>query len=175
MLRGRRKQKAILRARAEALAREPESSDKPHELLEVVSYLLGREKYGVESRFVREVCPLKEMTPLPGTPRFVLGIVNLRGQVLSVIDIRRLFDLPEEGLSDLDRIIVLQDNAMEFGILANAILGVVQVSPNELQPSLPTLTGIREEYLKGITRERMVILDGARLLSDQAIVVREEA
>ena len=123
---------------------------------------------------MREVCPMNELTPLPGTPPFVLGIVNVRGQVLSVIDIRKLFDLPQRGVGELDRIIVLQHGAMEFGILGNTILGVVQVPTDELQPSLPTLTGLRGEYLKGVTRDRMAILDAARLLSDENIVVREE-
>ena len=111
------------------------------ECLEVVSFMLGQEKYGVETRYVREVCPLNELTPLPGTPPFVLGIVNVRGQVLSVIDIRKLFDLPQKGVGDLDRVIVLQHGGMEFGILANSILGVVQVPTDDLQPSLPTLDG----------------------------------
>ena len=170
----REKTKAVLKARAEALARESDDGAGAREFLEVVSFLLGQEKYGVESRYVREVCPLNELTPLPGTPPFVLGIVNVRGKILSVIDIRKLFDLPQKGVGDLDRIIVLQHGEMEFGILGNSILGVVQVPTDELQPSLPTLTGLRGEYLKGVTPDRMAILDAARLLSDENIFVREE-
>jgi purine-binding chemotaxis protein CheW len=168
------KTRAILKARAEALARESDEGALARESLEVVSFLLGQEKYGVETRYVREVCPLNELTPLPGTPRFVLGVVNVRGQVLSVVDIGRLFDLPQRGVGDLDRIIVLQDGGMELGILGNSILGVVQVRTDELQPSLPTLTGLRGEYLRGVTPDRMAILDAARLLSDENIIVREE-
>jgi purine-binding chemotaxis protein CheW len=167
--------RAVLKARAEALARENDGGALAREYLEVVSFLLGQEKYGVESCYVREVCPLNELTPLPGTPPFVLGIVNVRGQVLSVIDIRKLFDLPQKGVGDLDRIIVLQHGGMELGILGNSIIGVVQVPTDELQPSLPTLTGLRGEYLKGVTPDRMAVLDAARLLSDENIIVREEA
>ena len=97
--------RAVLKARAEALARESDEGASARELLEVVSFLLGQEKYGVETRYVREVCPMNELTPLPGTPPFVLGVVNVRGQVLSVIDIGKLFDLPQRGVGDLDRII----------------------------------------------------------------------
>jgi purine-binding chemotaxis protein CheW len=63
---------------------------------------------------------------------------------------------------------------MEFGILADEILGVQDILLGDLQPSLPTLTGIREEYLKGITREHVVLLDADKLLSDKNIMVREE-
>jgi purine-binding chemotaxis protein CheW len=167
--------RAVLKARAEALARAGDENAGTRDVLEVVAFTLGQEKYGIETRYIREVCPLNELTPLPGAPVFVLGVVNVRGQVLSVIDIGKLFDLPQRGVADLDRILVLQDGGMEFGILGNSILGVVQVPTDELQPTLPTLTGLRGEYLKGVTPDRMAILDAARLLSDENIIVREEA
>jgi purine-binding chemotaxis protein CheW len=165
----------ILKARAAALAEEGHSGETAREYLDVLSFLLGQERYGVETRYVQEVCPLIELTLLPGTPAFVLGIVNVRGRVLSIIDIRKLFDLPQGGVSDLDRIIVLHHDGMEVGLLANSIIGVGQVPVDELQPSLPTLTGLRGDLLKGVMHDRMAILDAGRLLSDERIVVREEA
>ena len=165
----------ILKARAESLAQERDAGPDAREHLEVLSFLLGQEKYGVETRYVREVCPLNELTLLPGTPPFVLGIVNVRGRVLSVIDIRKLFDLPQKGVGDLDRIIILHHEGMELGLLGNSIIGVGKVPVDELQPSLPTLTGLRGALLKAVTRDRMAILDAARLLCDDRIIVREEA
>ena len=139
-----------------------------------MEFLLAYEKYGIESSYVREVYSLKELTPLPCTPLFVLGIINVRGQILSVIDIKKFFDLPEKGLADLNKVIILHSDSMEFGILADVMLGVRNVLLSELQPSLPTLTGIRQEYLKGITAERVVILDAEKLLSDKQIIIHEE-
>ncbi len=166
--------RGILKVRAEALARESETEKSSQGYLEVVEFLLAYERYGVESSYVREVYPLKEFTPLPCTPPFVLGVMNVRGQVLSVIDLKRLFDLPEKGLSDLNKVIIVHDDKMEFGILADAILGVRFVPLEEIHPPLPTLTGIREMYLKGVTRDRVVILDGGKLTSDKGIIVHEE-
>ncbi len=166
--------KQILRARAKALAREPEGEGAAQEALEIVEFLLAYERYGIESSYVREVYPLKAFTPLPCTPPFVLGIINVRGQILSVIDIKKVFDLPEKGLTDLNKVIILRGEKMEFGILADAILGVRSIPLEKIQPSLPTLTGIREEYLKGVTGERVVILDAEKLLSDKKILVHEE-
>jgi purine-binding chemotaxis protein CheW len=166
--------KKILKARAKVLAQEPKGEAVAEEYLEVVEFLLSYEKYGIESSYVREVYPMKELTLLPSTPSFVLGIINVRGQILSVIDLKKFFDLPGKGLTDLNKVIILHSDRMEFGILADGIMGVRDVSLNELQPSLPTLTGVREEYLKGVTRERMVILDAAKLLSDEKIIVHEE-
>lgn len=181
--------KKILKTRAKALAQEPKKVE-VEEYIEVIEFLLAYEKYGIESCYVREVYPLKELTPLPCTPPFVLGIINVRGRILSVIDIKKFFDLPEKGLTDLNKVIILHTDrpglsaaegpvlstteGMEFGILADVVLDVRNIMVSELQPSLPTLTGIREEYLKGVTRERAIILDAEKLLSDKNIVVHEE-
>src|SRR5450830_795585 len=164
----------ILRERALALAVEPDRTQTIDQSIEVVEFLLAHERYAVESSYVREVYPLENLTPLPCTPAFVLGIVNLRGEVISVIDMRKFFDLPQTGLSDLNKVIVLQSGSMVFGILADAILGVRYMAHAEIQPSLPTLTGIREKYLKGITPQRTVVLDAGKLLADEGIVVQEQ-
>jgi len=166
--------KKILKARAKALAQESKGKETAEIYIEVVEFLLAYEKYGIESSYVREIYPLKELTPMPCTPPFVLGVINVRGQILSVIDIKKFFDLPEKGLTDLNKVIILQSDRMEFGILADVVLGVRNVLLSELQPSLPTLTGIREDYLKGVTGEQVVILDAEKLLSDKKITVHEE-
>ena len=166
--------KRILKARAEVLARPPGQAEAAGERIEIVEFVLAYENYAVETRYVREVHPLENLTPLPCTPAFVLGIVNLRGEILSVIDLKKFFELPEKGLTDLNKVIVLEAENMLFGILADAVLGVRRVSVAEIQPSLPTLTGVREAYLKGVTAVRTVILDADKLLADERIVVREQ-
>jgi hypothetical protein len=93
----------ILRARARSLAIGSAKRVTPQSLsLEVVEFVLGPEHYGIESSHIREIHPLSEFTPLPCTPAFVLGLVNVRGQILSIINIKKLFDLPEKGLTDLN-------------------------------------------------------------------------
>ena len=166
--------KKILNARAKTLAREAKEKGAVEESIKVLEFQLSDEKYAIETGYIREVLPLKELTPLPCTPPFVLGIINVRGKILSVIDIKRFFELPEKGFTQLNRVIFLHSEGMEFGILADEILGVQDILLGDLQPSLPTLTGIREEYLKGITREHVVLLDADKLLSDKNIVVHEE-
>ena len=166
--------KRILRERALALAAEPGETQTLADSIEVVEFLLAHERYAVESSYVREVYPLENLTPLPCTPGFVLGIVNLRGEILSVIDLKKFFELPEKGLTDLNKVIVLQSGNMLFGILADVIAGVRRIPVSDIQPSLPTLTGVREEYLKGVTPGRTVILDAEKLLTDESIIVQEQ-
>jgi len=166
--------KGILHKRAKAMAKQTEPDQDAGQCLDILEFRLTYETYAIEMRWVVETYPLRELTPLPCTPSFVAGIINVRGRILSVLDIRKFFDLPEKGLTDLNKVIIVHDGGMEFGILADEILGTRSIPLAEVQPPLPTLTGIREEYLKGLTRERTAILDGKRLLGDKNIVVHEE-
>jgi len=165
---------SILRARAAILARDPAEEGTTAVYIEVLEFRLASELYGIETTHVSATVPLQELTPLPGTPPFVLGLINHRGQILSVIDLKKFFDLPDKGLTDLNKVIIVRSDEMEFGVLADEIIGVRQTRRDEIQPALPTLTGVREEYLLGVTRERTVLLDGRRLLADRSLVINDE-
>lgn len=164
----------ILEARARAAAR-PSVTPDDAERLEVLAFSLAGETYGVETCHVREVCPLKDLTAVPCTPPFVAGVMNLRGRIIAIIDLRRFFELPARGLTELNRVIVLTGGDNELGLLADSIDGVRSVASSDLQEGLPTLTGIRERFLKGITGRMLAVLDGARLLEDAALKVNEKA
>lgn len=164
----------ILRARAQALSRAPQAAAHAEASLEVLEFRLARETYAVETRYVVEVYPLKDLTPVPCTPPFILGIVNVRGRLTAVIDIKKFFGLPEQGLTDLHRVILVRGDDLEFGLLADVMLGVRSIALDTLQPALPTFTEIAAEYVKGLTAERLVLLDLPRIASDPRIVVHEE-
>ncbi|HEY4491452.1 MAG TPA: chemotaxis protein CheW [Acidobacteriota bacterium] len=166
--------KTILKTRAKELARKKQPVETAEESIELTEFMMAHEKYAIESSFVREVSPLRELTPVPCTPPFVLGIINVRGQILSVIDIRKFFELPEKGVTDLNKVIIIRDEKMEFGILADQIIGVRSVPVRVIQSSIPTFTGIRAEYLKGVAEGPVIILDTEKLLSDRRIVIDEE-
>lgn len=170
---GAAEKKSLLKARARALAREAGKVDAGQDHLEIVEFLLAGERYGIETSWVREIYPLRELVPVPGMPPFFLGITSVRGQILSVIDIKRFFDLPDKGLTELDKVIIVRSGEMELGIRADAVFGMRQVATDEIQPSLPTLTGIREKYLKGVTREAVALLDIQKLLADESLIVQE--
>jgi purine-binding chemotaxis protein CheW len=167
--------RAVLRTRARALAREPRRTALAQEFLEVVEFRLAAETYGLESAFIRETYPLKDFTPLPGVPSFVLGIVNVRGQILSVIDLKKFFDLPEQGLGQLNKLIILHNHQMEFGILADEIIGARSIALDTIQAAPPTLSGIGADYLRGVTVERVIILDAEKILNDEQIIVHQTA
>lgn len=164
----------LLKARAKELAREPLENKKAEDAFDVVEFELAGETYGIALSHVKEVCPLKEVTPVPCTPPFVVGILSLRGEIQTVVDLRIFFDLPAPGITQLNQVILIDDGAMQLGILADAIQRVRTVAPSDLQTSLPTLGGLRADYLRGVTADRMVVLDAAKILSDERIIIYEE-
>jgi purine-binding chemotaxis protein CheW len=166
--------RSVLRDRARELAKPLQTEDTSVHLLELVEFRLGQEHYAFPSSEVREVFPLTEITMLPSLPPFVLGVANVRGRILSVIDIRRLLDFGDTGLTNLNRAIILHGNGMELAVLADEIVGVYASDAAKWQRSLPTLSGRREEYLKGVTREQVVVLDAAKLLASKDLLVGVE-
>lgn len=164
----------ILRDRARELARPQGGHEDVGQTLEVVEFRLAKEVYAIEHAYVREVLPLENLTPLPCAPPFVRGIINVRGEILPVIDIKRFFELPDEGITDLHRVIVVRAHGAEMGILADVVTSVRSIPMDRVQPSLPTLSGIRAAYLRGVTDDQVVILDVSKILSDPKLAEQEE-
>lgn len=167
--------RSILEARARALALEAEQAVAGREFLDVIEFRLAAETYGIESAFVREVHPLEDFTPLPGAPPFVLGIVNVRGRILSVVDLKRFFNLPEKGLGQFNKLIIVRNDRMEFGILGDDILGARVLPLDTVQSAPPTVTGIGAQYLRGVTIDHTILLDAENILNDPTIIVHQEA
>ncbi|WP_181299037.1 chemotaxis protein CheW [Pseudomonas sp. Q2-TVG4-2] len=141
-------------------------AEQPDSWLEVLTFSLSGETYAVESEHITLVMPLTHYTPLPGTRPHVLGIVNVRGRIVSVLDLRVLFELPIGGLSDKNFLAVLQGSEMEFGLLIDRVLGIRKIQKAALQKEVANLSGIRSAYLLGVTADQWTVLDGARLLGD---------
>jgi purine-binding chemotaxis protein CheW len=166
--------RTILKNRAIAMAKEPEQKRAASAVIEVITFTLAAETYGIESAFVREVYPLKDYTPLPGLPPYIFGIINVRGQILPVIDLKKFFNLPEKGLGELNKVIILHNGQMEFGILADVVNGTQTIAVEDILVAPPTITGIGEKYFKGVTKEHIIILDAENILNDEKIIVNQE-
>jgi len=163
--------RAVLEERTRKLARVPPRPADQGDGLLAVTFVLAGERYALEARYVREVLRLGERTPLPGAPEFVVGVLNLRGEVLAVFDLRPLLGLgaaaPEEG----GRVLVLGVDRPEFGLLADAAEEVLTLAERDLFEPPDSVTGPGRQYLRGVTQEALVVLDGAVLLRDGRLFV----
>lgn len=162
----------ILRERAEKLAKPLEEQESLTHSLEILIFTLGEENYGIETKYIVEVNPLKDFTPLPSAPTYVYGLANVRRKILLIIDLKKLFSIPEES-NISNKLVILGNVEKSFAILIDNFSGIRKISKDNLQSSLPTLTGIRQEFLKGLTNDGVVILDGQKLLSSQYLIINE--
>lgn len=163
--------RAVMEERARVLARVPAVPTGAAETLEFVVFALAGERYGIETHYIREVVRLADYTPLPGAPDFLVGVTNLRGQVLAIIDLRRFFGVEVRGLSDLSRVLVAGLDRPEFGILADAVHDVVTLPRDRVLEPPETVAGVAREYLRGVTADALILLDGSALLQDARLVV----
>lgn len=166
--------KKILKERADLLKIQVEKEEITGEQLEVVEFLLTDERYAIDANSVSEVIRLKDLTLLPCTPQFILGIINVRGKILAVIDIKKFFNLPEKGITELNRVIIVKHEDIELGILTDEIIGSAHIFPDKLQATIPTITGIQNDYLMGVTRDRLIILNIKEFLLSEKIIINEE-
>lgn len=163
----------ILRERAEALAKERLEDDFDYWSIEVVEFLLAEERYALPTSVIKEVLPLKGLTPLPYTPPFILGIISVRGEIFSVMDFRIFFHLPEKS-SSKTHVILLKSDDLELGIAVDTILGTSSIPLYQVQAPPSTWSGIRRDFLQGLVHGELIILDGERFLKSKALVVKEE-
>lgn len=168
------KKRAILRERALRLAKVEEKESACVPTLNLIAFELGKEKYAIEVRYVKEVCPFKNYTPLPGAPPFVIGLINVRRKVFSVVDLKKIFNIPSGDRNGEAKVIILSFNDMEFGLFADSVVGNMLLPFESLQTTLSTFTGVRKEYLKGITKDHLIVLDGEKLLKSSSLVVGGE-
>lgn len=166
--------KRILRERAEALAKPVEEARPPAEMLELLVFSLSGERYGIETTHVLEVIPLRGLTPVPCTPPFVLGVVNHRGRILPVLDLRRLLELAGHGVPEGSRVVVVEAAEMTFGIFADGVAGTVRLEPDEVVPPPVALADERQAVIRGITGEMVAVLDLEAFARDPRIRVNEE-
>lgn len=161
----------ILKKRAERLAQTVETEKQELNEIELLVFKLAEENYAIETKYVKEVYPFKDYTILPGVPSFIYGLINVRRKILSILDLKAFFSLPASTENENRKIVILEGFDMEFALLTDEIADIQKVSLNHLQTSLPTLTGIRQEFLMGVTQDRIVVLDGKKLLTSKQIIV----
>jgi purine-binding chemotaxis protein CheW len=176
--------------RAELIAKENEEEEKG-EQIEVVLAQIGREFYGVEVQYVYDIRPLQTVTRVPRVPAWVAGVVNLRGRIMSVLNLAAYLGLEQLEEAPDRRLLVVETNGMELALLVDSVLAIEPIPFSQIQEAVGAVRGIRAEYVRGLVvrdlgkartaeqgitsdNEMLVILDLPTLLADPALIVREE-
>ncbi len=128
--------------------------------LDLMGFQLGDEEYAVDIMRIREITTLLEMTPIPRAPGYIAGVVSLRGNITPIFDPKKKIGLPQTERSNRARIIVLNRNDEQVGILVDAIIGAARVALGSLEPPPAVIRGPQAEYVSGVARDadRMLIV-----------------
>ena len=136
---------------------------------QLVVFDLAEEGYGVDTGAVREIIRLQEITQVPRTPEFVEGVINLRGKVIPVIDLRKRFGLTVEGESQDNRIVVVDIGDQDMGVIVDAVTEVLRIPTDSVEPPASVITTADSDYLLGIAKldsRLIVLLDLQKVLSE---------
>ncbi|MET0028003.1 MAG: chemotaxis protein CheW [Candidatus Thiodiazotropha sp.] len=139
-------------------------------LIQFVTFILMDEVYGINVMQVQEVLRVTEIAPVPGAPSYVLGIVNLRGNVVTVIDTRKRFGLASAEVDDNSRIIVIESERQVVGILVDAVAEVVELRENEIDAAPNVGTEESSRYIQGVATQEdrlLILVDLNKLLTDE--------
>jgi purine-binding chemotaxis protein CheW len=140
------------------------------EVLQWVTYKLGEETYGINVMQVQEVLRHTEIAPVPGAPDYVLGIINLRGNVVTVIDTRSRFGLPSSDISDNTRIVIIESDDQVVGILVDSVAEVVYLRSSEIDSAPNVGTEESAKFIQGVSNrdgQLLILVDLNKLLNDE--------
>lgn len=140
------------------------------EVLQWVTYKLGDETYGINVMQVQEVLRHTDIAPVPGAPDYVLGIINLRGNVVTVIDTRSRFGLPSSDITDNTRIVIIESDEQVVGILVDSVAEVVYLRSSEIDSAPNVGTEESAKFIQGVSNrdgQLLILVDLNKLLNDE--------
>jgi len=145
-------------------------------ILQLVTFTLGNEEYAVDILKVQEINRMKEITRVPNSPPYVEGVINLRGKVIPVVNLRKKFGLAEKGNDEQSRIMIMDIQGITMGLVVDSVSEVLRVPSDIVEPTPPMASNISTEFIKGIAKleDRLIILlDMDRLLgkSEETLMI----
>lgn len=134
-------------------------SDQTSELLQLVSFNIGSEEFGVDILKVQEINRMVDITKVPQAPHYVEGVINLRGKVIPIIDLRKRFNLELKEYDKNTRIVVVDINGSIMGMVVDSVSEVLRLPSNTIEPPPEIVAGINSEYIKGVAKleDRLLI------------------
>lgn len=148
-----------------------EQHDNEHDddLLQLVTFRIGEEEFGVDILAVQEIIRLMQITMVPRAPAFIEGVINLRGKVIPVINMRTRFNMPALEHDSNTRIVVMEFDQKIVGFLVDGVSEVLRIPAGTVEAAPPIVAGIGSEYIKGVGKledRLLILLDLDNLLSD---------
>ena len=161
----------ILAARARRLAEVPARTADTGETVELLKFQRGTDAFAIETQYVREVLRPEELTRVPAVAPFLIGVTNLRGEVLAIMDLSVFYHGTVQSDQVQPRVIVVGQQRPEFGIVADDVDEVVTRRTQDILPVPPSVPAEGRRFLTGVMVDAMLVLNGASLLEDSQLYV----
>ncbi|MGE5676022.1 MAG: chemotaxis protein CheW [Mycobacterium leprae] len=145
-----------------------QQQEKRETITQVVVFRLGNELYGADIAMVPSVTPVQRVTRVPRTPPYIVGVTNLRGRVIPVVDLRACLGLPLTASTKATRIAVAELDGGQVGMIVDSVQEVLRISSENIEPPSPMMSKVEAEYVLGVAKadDRLIILlDLARVLA----------
>jgi len=149
-----------------------QTEDQNDPMLQWVTFQLENETYGVNVMQVQEVLRVTEIAPVPGAPSYVLGIINLRGNVVTVLDTRARFGLPQQDINDSSRILIIESTGQVVGILVDKIAEVVYLKASEIEETPNVGNKESSRFIQGVCnreKELLILVDLNKFLTEDEL------
>jgi purine-binding chemotaxis protein CheW len=148
-----------------------ENKEVKENIVQLLIFRLSNEWYAVELEELKEIVKLSEVTYLPLAPKHIAGIINLKGKILSVTDMKKLFNLPQEDITDKTRLVVVEYDNMETGLLVDEVTSVANILKNKIDPPINTISTDIKDYIRGEAKinDRFVVLLNINLLFEKRL------
>jgi purine-binding chemotaxis protein CheW len=161
----------VLEERAALLAHVPVEAQSAQARFELLRFKLGAQRCAIEACFIHEVRKPVALTRLPGAPTHLLGITNLRGEILPVFDLRDLLRAGHEETTDSARLLVLGERSPELCVSVDAVYEIAWIARDSVLEASHAAFGLSGTYLRGVTHDALVVLDGAALLAGHQLYI----
>lgn len=140
-----------------------------------VTFSIDNEVYAINDFFVQEVLTAKDITFIPGLPSFFDGIINIRGKVVSILNFRKLMQIPSNELLTNCKALILgnSDRSSEFGIVVDKISGTLSLYPHQIKPPPQNVIGFGEEFISGISPSGTIVLDAKTFIESSKLIVNQ--
>lgn len=151
------------------MTEHPGSGTPKDELLQLVSFNIGDEEFGVDILKVQEINRTLEVTRVPNAPEYVDGVINLRGKVIPVIDLRRRFGMPRKEHDKNTRIIVVELSGKVVGFVVDAVREVLRIPKSVTEPPPSIVTGVEADYITAVGKledRLLTLLDLDKVLAN---------
>lgn len=140
--------------------------------MQVVCFNIGTEEYGVEILKVQEILKLPKITRLPKSAHYIMGVIDLRGKVIPIVDLSKRFGIKEDASAEGKRAIVVDIRGKRVGLAIDAVSHVIKLEPKEIEPPPPIVKGISGRYIIGIGKLKVsfvIILDIDQIFSSEEL------